>query len=58
MNMYTTASTDQPESRIGKCGDINFGLEYDFPSETLKLKIIQVWHRPLILEPIGSVHTY
>ena len=25
-----------------KCGDLNFGLEYDFATQTLKLKIIQV----------------
>ena len=25
-----------------KCGEINFGIEYDFISETLKLRIIQV----------------
>ena len=25
-----------------KCGELNFGLEYDFATQTLKLKIIQV----------------
>ena len=25
-----------------KCGDLNFGLEYDFATQTLKLKIIRV----------------
>ena len=25
-----------------KCGDINFGIDYDFPTQTFKLKIIQV----------------
>jgi hypothetical protein len=25
-----------------KCGELNFGLDYDFSSQTLKLKIIQV----------------
>ncbi len=25
-----------------KCGEIHFGLEYDFGTQTLKLKIIQV----------------
>ena len=25
-----------------KCGEINFGLEYDFATQTLKLKMIQV----------------
>ena len=24
-----------------KCGEINFGLDYDFATQTLKLKIIQ-----------------
>ena len=28
-----------------KCGDLNFGLEYDFATQTLKLKIIQVPHK-------------
>ena len=27
-----------------KCGELNFGLEYDFATQTLKLKIIQVSH--------------
>ena len=25
-----------------RCGDINFSIDYDFTSQTLKLKIIQV----------------
>ena len=25
-----------------KCGELNFGLEYDYPTQTLKLKMIQV----------------
>jgi len=25
-----------------KCGDLNFSLEYDYATQTLKLKIIQV----------------
>jgi hypothetical protein len=25
-----------------KCGELNFGLDYDFSTQTLKLKIIQV----------------
>ena len=25
-----------------KCGELNFGVEYDFISETLKLRVIQV----------------
>ena len=28
-----------------KCGDLNFGLEYDFATQTLKLKIIRVPHK-------------
>ena len=38
MDMYL----DQGEPSE-KCGDLNFGLEYDFATQTLKLKIIQVW---------------
>ena len=37
MEMYT----EQGE-KSEKCGDINFGLDYDFSSETLKLRVIQV----------------
>ena len=36
MDMYGTDGNDE------KCGEINFGLDYDFGSQTLKLKIIQV----------------
>jgi hypothetical protein len=25
-----------------KCGELNFALDYDFPTQTLKLKLIQV----------------
>ena len=27
-----------------RCGDINFSIDYDFTSQTLKLKIIQVFN--------------
>ena len=37
MDMYM----DQGEPSE-KCGELNFGLEYDFATQTLKLKIIQV----------------
>lgn len=37
VDMYT----DQGEPSE-KCGEINFALDYDFPSQTLKLKLIQV----------------
>jgi len=30
-----------------KCGEIHFGLDYDFTTQTLKLKIIQVIFRSL-----------
>ena len=36
MNMYGGDGNDE------KCGEINFGLDYDFSTQTLKLKIIQV----------------
>ena len=36
MNMYGGDGNDE------KCGEINFGLDYDFATQTLKLKIIQV----------------
>jgi len=35
MNMYGGDGNDE------KCGEINFGLDYDFSTQTLKLKIIQ-----------------
>ena len=38
MNIYS----DQQDRPSSKCGDINFGLDYDYSSQTLKLKIIQV----------------
>ena len=38
MNMYGGDGNDE------KCGEINFGLDYDFATQTLKLKIIQVDH--------------
>ena len=37
MDMYG-ANGDSSE----KCGEINFGLDYDFATQTLKLKIVQV----------------
>ena len=37
LDMYGTEG--EPSER---CGEINFGLEYDFGTQTLKLKIIQV----------------
>jgi len=37
MDMYADQKGDPSE----RCGDINFGMEYDFPTQTLKLKIIQ-----------------
>ena len=37
MEMYT-----EQGQHSEKCGDINFGLDYDFSSETLKLRVIQV----------------
>ena len=37
VDMYT----DQGEPSE-KCGDLNFSLEYDYATQTLKLKIIQV----------------
>ena len=39
MNMYGGDGNDE------KCGEINFGLDYDFATQTLKLKIIQVSSR-------------
>ena len=36
MDMYGADGNDE------KCGEINFGLDYDFATQTLKLKIIQV----------------
>ena len=33
---------DQQGEPSEKYGDINFGIDYDFPTQTLKLKIIQV----------------
>ena len=49
-----------------KCGDLNFGLEYDFATQTLKLKIIQVRFWPqfdiwqtiyIIAVPTNSLNT-
>ena len=37
LSLYTDMG--EPSER---CGDINFGVEYEYPSQTLKLKIIQV----------------
>ena len=36
---YTPFSDGEPSE---KCGEINFSLDYDFQTQTLKLKIIQV----------------
>ena len=33
---------DQQGEADEKCGEINFGLDYDFPTQTLRLKMIQV----------------
>ena len=44
--------TDQQDESIERCRDINFSLEYDFSSETLKLRIIQVG----CLHPIYLTH--
>ena len=33
---------DQQGEPSEKCGDIHFGLNYDFSPQTLKLKIIEV----------------
>ena len=49
MDMYL----DQGEPSE-KCGDLNFGLEYDFATQTLKLKIIQVCNQ-IILIPITNI---
>ena len=38
-------SSDQQGEPSEKCGDINFGIDYDFTTQTLKLKIIQVIER-------------
>ena len=43
MNMYGGDGNDE------KCGEINFGLDYDFSTQTLKLKIIQVEHLSIYL---------
>jgi hypothetical protein len=32
-----------------KCGELHFGLDYDFATQTLKLKIIQVTKEKLLL---------
>ena len=42
MDMYGTDGNDE------KCGEINFGLDYDFATQTLKLKIIQVLKNTLL----------
>ena len=42
MDMYGTDGNDE------KCGEINFGLDYDFSTQTLKLKIIQVLTNTLL----------
>ena len=34
--------SDQAGEPSEKCGDINFNIEYEYPTQTLKLKIIQV----------------
>ena len=46
MNMYGGDGNDE------KCGEINFGLDYDFSTQTLKLKIIQVQHVSIYLMKI------
>ena len=47
MNMYGGDGNDE------KCGEINFGLDYDFATQTLKLKIIQVNSRiEYLINPI------
>ena len=49
MNMYGGDGNDE------KCGEINFGLDYDFATQTLKLKIIQVNFRiEYIIRSFGS----
>ena len=34
--------SDQAGEPSEKCGDLNFNIEYEYPTQTLKLKIIQV----------------
>ena len=48
MDMYGADGNDE------KCGEINFGLDYDFATQTLKLKIIQVLLKTNILYVINS----
>ena len=43
MDMYGADGNDE------KCGEINFGLDYDFATQTLKLKIIQVFLKTKLL---------
>ena len=52
MNMYGGDGNDE------KCGEINFGLDYDFSTQTLKLKIIQVEHLSIYLIKIWQIHFY
>ena len=39
VSRYFTKVLIKPSER---CGDINFSVEYEYPTQTLKLKIIQV----------------
>ena len=41
----SNVNNDQTEELGEKCGNINFNIDYDFPTKTLKLKIIQVLKR-------------
>ena len=48
LNLYS----DQVGEPSEKCGDINFSIEYEYSSQTLKLKIIQVgFPSPLTAKP-------
>ena len=43
MNLYADPKGEPSE----KCGDIQFGIDYDFPTQTFKLKIIQVMQQEI-----------
>ena len=46
---------DQQGEPSEKCGDIHFGLNYDFSTQTLKLKIIEVMQVGLNSEVMRNV---
>ena len=46
---------DQQGDPSEKCGDIHFGLNYDFSKQTLKLKIIEVMQVGLNSEVMRNV---